>query len=155
MSNEISKTNQNSVLAILQSQLNNFLPEAEKGTYNAEIRRNQPTAILILLDQSGSMSGEKAQFCSNILNNTLNEIINLSIREDGVRDYIDVGIIAYGASNQSEFLLKEGFMSLSELDTKVIRTEQQIHKKIIKGVEKEESKTIKIWLEAKKKGLKK
>ena len=88
------------------SKIQQFEPnfQTAQGSYSAEIKRDQPTAIMLLIDQSGSMSNHnKAVFCANAINNLLNEIINISIKEGGLRDYIDVALIGYGGEKNAKF----------------------------------------------------
>ena len=69
--------------------------------YSAEISRTNPTAYLFVVDQSASMNdpmtnGEsKASFVADVVNKTLRDLVIRCTREDGVRDYFDVGIITY------------------------------------------------------------
>ncbi len=93
--------------------------------YTAEVSRNNPTMILFLLDQSGSMqevfdpeniqpmkepvtvegktythtaSGPtKAQGLADAINKLLQNLIIKCGREEGVRNYFHVGVIGYGA----------------------------------------------------------
>jgi len=73
-------------------------------TYQAPIQRSDPTAILFLVDQSGSMSDKmasertKSQFVADVLNRTLMNLVTRCTRADGVRNYFDVGVIGYGES---------------------------------------------------------
>ncbi len=70
--------------------------------YEAQISRNNPTAFLFLVDQSGSMSDRmtigkgKAEFVADALNRTLMNLIGRCTKSDGVRDYFEVGVIGYG-----------------------------------------------------------
>ena len=77
--------------------------------YSAEISRQQPTAVLFLLDQSASMqepfggaeqTGDAAPSRARVLADTVNDLLqNLVLRcakEEGVRDYFHVGVIGYG-----------------------------------------------------------
>lgn len=70
--------------------------------YEAEIRRGQPTAILMLVDQSSSMNEQmrsgrtKAQHVADALNRTLQDLVIRCTRSEGVRDYFDVGVLGYG-----------------------------------------------------------
>jgi len=69
--------------------------------YSAEISRVNPTLVLFLLDQSGSMRQEtadgrsKARFLADVMNQTLFEIAMRCAKSDGVRDYFDVGLLVY------------------------------------------------------------
>ena len=71
-------------------------------SYQAEISRDNPTCFLFVIDQSGSMdekteSGRsKAQFVADVLNKTLSTLVINCSKADGVRNYFDVGVIAYG-----------------------------------------------------------
>jgi hypothetical protein len=79
-------------------------------SYSAEINRNNPSCFLFMIDQSGSMNermdgGEsKADFVAHVINRTLAELVIRCTRADGVRDYFDIGIIAYGHN-----MVKTGF----------------------------------------------
>jgi hypothetical protein len=72
--------------------------------YSAEISRNNPSMILFLLDQSGSMqdvfetdSGvTKAQALADAINKLLQTACIKCAREEGIRDYFHVGVIGYG-----------------------------------------------------------
>jgi len=70
--------------------------------YLAEISRENPTAILFVIDQSGSMDEKmttgktKADFVADVLNKTLYTLITNCTKADGVRNYFDVGVITYG-----------------------------------------------------------
>ncbi len=73
-------------------------------TYTAEISRSNPTAILFLIDQSGSMSDllssgrSKAQQVADVLNRTLANLIIRCTKSEGTRNYFDIGVIGYGAN---------------------------------------------------------
>jgi hypothetical protein len=72
--------------------------------YQAEISRENPTCILFVIDQSGSMDEiteagrSKAAFVADVLNKTLYTLITTCSKSDGVRNYFDVGVIAYAGS---------------------------------------------------------
>ena len=74
-------------------------------SYQAEISRASPTAIVMVMDQSASMnhrlkSGQsKAAFLADVLNKTLYTIITNCSKADGVRDYFHVGVVAYGGED--------------------------------------------------------
>jgi hypothetical protein len=78
--------------------------------YTAEINRSNPTAFFFLIDQSASMNermagGEsKALFVAKVLNKTLGELVVRCTRMEGVRDYFEIGIIAYGQN-----MVRSGF----------------------------------------------
>src|SRR6266436_1402680 len=72
--------------------------------YQAEISRENPACILFVIDQSGSMDEiteagrSKAAFVADVLNKTLYTLITSCSKSDGVRNYFDVGVIAYAGS---------------------------------------------------------
>src|ERR1700730_17658825 len=74
-------------------------------SYQAEISRASPTAIVMVMDQSASMnhrlkSGQsKAALLADVLNNTIYTIITNCSKADGVRDYFHVGVVAYGGED--------------------------------------------------------
>lgn len=73
-------------------------------TYSGEISRDNPTAFLFVIDQSGSMEEKmeggrsKAQFVTDVLNKTLYTLITNCSKADGVRNYFDIGVLAYGGT---------------------------------------------------------
>jgi hypothetical protein len=71
--------------------------------YDAEISRNNPSCFLFLIDQSGSMEEKipsigksKAQFVADVLNKTLYQLVIRCSRAEGVRNYFEIGVLAYG-----------------------------------------------------------
>ena len=72
--------------------------------YQAEISRDNPTCFLFVIDQSGSMDEiteagrSKANFVADVLNKTLYTLVTTCSKSDGVRNYFDVGVLAYGGS---------------------------------------------------------
>src|SRR5262245_61431204 len=72
----------------------------KRMSYQAEISRASPTAIVMVMDQSSSMSHRlgsgqsKAAFLADVLNKTLYTLITSCSKADGVRDYFHVGVVA-------------------------------------------------------------
>jgi hypothetical protein len=72
--------------------------------YSAQISRTNPACILLLIDQSKSMSESfvgladqtKSGVVADAVNRLLQNIILRSAKADGVRDYFHVGVIGYG-----------------------------------------------------------
>jgi hypothetical protein len=62
-------------------------------TYSAEISRDNPTCLLFVIDQSGSMnekmatSKSKADFVADVLNKTIYTLVTNCTKSDGVRNY--------------------------------------------------------------------
>ena len=80
-------------------------------TYSQEISQKTPGAFLFLVDQSRSMNktfgtdqigkpASRAQILANALNNTLAELVNRCMRDDGISNYFEIGIIGYGKSRR-------------------------------------------------------
>jgi hypothetical protein len=75
--------------------------------YQAEISRSNPTCFLFLLDQSGSMSDpfaggagrSKADELATIINRLLASLVIRCSKDEGVRDYFDVGVFGYGGAH--------------------------------------------------------
>lgn len=73
-------------------------------TYSAEISRDNPTCLLFVIDQSGSMDEKmatnksKATFVADVLNKTIYTLVTNCTKSDGVRNYFDIGVIGYGGS---------------------------------------------------------
>src|SRR5215217_8767185 len=72
--------------------------------YSAQITRANPTCIILLIDQSGSMgdsfSGysvrKKADFVSEVVNHTLHDLVIRCTKTEEVRNYYYVSVIGYG-----------------------------------------------------------
>lgn len=103
--------------------------------YSSEISRTKPTAFLFVIDQSGSMDElleteqTKAQFVADVLNKTLYQLVIRCTRSDGVRNYFDVGVIAYGSSIGPGFAgaLSSGVLHpLSEIEANPLRVEERM-----------------------------
>ncbi len=73
-------------------------------TYTAEINRSNPTCLVFVIDQSGSMADEleagvrKANFLADVLNRSLMELVIRCRKSEGILGYFDVGVIAYSGS---------------------------------------------------------
>ncbi|MBP3963033.1 vWA domain-containing protein [Paenibacillus lignilyticus] len=70
--------------------------------YSAEISRSNPSCILFIIDQSGSMSdpfgaSTKAESVSDAINRLLQNLVIKCAKSEGIRDYYHVGVIGYGA----------------------------------------------------------
>src|SRR3954462_12834797 len=71
--------------------------------YEAQISRTNPACILVLIDQSKSMSEpfigtdqSKAVVVADAVNRLLQNLVLRSAKAEGVRDYLHVGVIGYG-----------------------------------------------------------
>ncbi|MEX2126902.1 MAG: vWA domain-containing protein [Xanthobacteraceae bacterium] len=126
--------------------------------YRAEISRASPTAILLVMDQSTSMSHRlksgqsKASFLADVLNKTLYTVITNCSKADGVRDYFHVGVVAYsGTDARNGFqgaLGGEALHAISRLAESPLRVETRMKK--VAGVNDnvvEQSVRFPIWFE--------
>ena len=72
--------------------------------YSAQITRANPTCIILLIDQSGSMSDpfsgdsarKKADFVAEVVNHTLHDLVIRCTKTEEVRNYYYVSVIGYG-----------------------------------------------------------
>jgi hypothetical protein len=78
--------------------------------YTAQISRTNPACVLLLIDQSGSMTepfagnldGQtKAVAVADAVNRLLQNLVLRSAKADGVRDYFHIGVIGYGSGLRS------------------------------------------------------
>jgi hypothetical protein len=106
--------------------------------YTAEISRNTPSCFLFVIDQSGSMEekmdigSSKAQFVADVLNKTLYQLIIRCTKADGVRNYFDIGVLAYnGDGIKSGFggsLTGKTLYPISEIEANPLRIEDRTKK---------------------------
>lgn len=87
--------------------------------YTQSITRSHRTVFVLLIDGSGSMAEEilfhgrrmsKAEAVARITNGLLFELIERARRNDGVRDYYDIAVLAYSGNDEVYSLLPEGRM---------------------------------------------
>jgi hypothetical protein len=78
--------------------------------YTAEISRRNPSCFLFIVDRSESMddafaggSKRKCEGLAEALNRLLYELAIKCAKEEGIRNYYDVGVIGYGAAVESAF----------------------------------------------------
>ena len=106
--------------------------------YDAEISRGNPSCILFLLDQSGSMAdafgggeGRKADGASDAINRLLSNLVIKCTKSEGVRDYYYVSVIGYGRSVGPSLgggLSGREIVSISELANSPLRVEDRPRK---------------------------
>lgn len=92
--------------------------------YLQEITRRHRSAIVIVLDCSGSMQEEmyyghivmtKAIISAHAANALVTELIDRCHRIDGLRNYYDIAVIGYGDDKVESLLSRDGFISVEEL----------------------------------------
>src|SRR5205823_793651 len=126
----------------------------------AEISRGNPSCFLFLIDQSASMADRmesgisKADEVATIINRFLQELIVRCSKEEGVRDYFDVGVIGFGGArphNGLGGLLGERLLHpISEFEANPLRIEERTRKMSdgIGGLIEVQTK-FPIWFDAK------
>src|SRR5579859_4839141 len=107
--------------------------------YQADISRANPGCFLFLLDQSGSMgdnfsgtSGHsKADELATIINRLLASLVIRCSKDEGVRDYFDVGVFGYGAHVKPGLQCLNGdgpIVPISRLADAPLRIEDRLQK---------------------------
>ncbi len=107
--------------------------------YSAQIRRENPSCILFLIDQSYSMSepfagsgaANKSQAVADAVNRLLNELSLKCTKGEGVRDYYHVGVIGYGGRVGPAFggaLSGRDLAPISEVVNHTLRIEDRVKK---------------------------
>jgi hypothetical protein len=129
--------------------------------YSAEISRSNPTCLLFLVDQSGSMadpfggSGEsqkkKADGVADATNRLLQNLVLKCAKEEGIRDYFHVGVLGYGASVGPAFggsLAGRDLVPISEVGNSPARLDERTRERDdgAGGILKEKVK-FPIWFE--------
>lgn len=134
-------------------------------SYSAEISRSNPTLLLLLLDQSASMSDlvgntegsrQKQQELADAVNRLLQNLAIKCAKEDGVRDYFHISVIGY-TNTQTEKRIgpalagelgTRNVVPLSEIADNPARLEDR-NKKVPDGAGGlvEQSVKIPIWLD--------
>jgi hypothetical protein len=132
--------------------------------YSAPISRANPTAIVFLLDQSGSMrepfggqpDKSKADGVSDALNRLLQNLVLKCARADGLRDFFHVGLIGYGGCVASAFggrLAGGDLVPVSQVANNPLRIEMRTRKvtDAAGGLTDEEFR-FPVWFEARPAG---
>jgi len=164
MSNSNLPSNQgnNSINPIKSAgSVNNIRNKALKPIqYCARVTRNNPSAIVILIDQSGSMEEEfregisRAQAVADIVNDLFDSLIMKCQREGGIRDYFQIMVIGDGKEigNSEVSIIWEGnladkdWVSVSELKENILSIEKIETTKMMPWGLVPDIKTKKIWL---------
>jgi hypothetical protein len=109
-------------------------------TYAAEISRSNPSCLLFVIDQSGSMEDpfagsaagrSKAQELADVINRLLQTLVTRCAKGEEVRDYFEIGVIGYGQTIGPVLqgpLAGRDFVRISELAFNPVRVEHKIRK---------------------------
>ena len=132
--------------------------------YAAEISRANPSCFVFLIDHSGSMGDgwggnpntRKADSVATIVNKLLSNLVLKCAKDEGIRDYFDVGVLGYGARVGPALgggLVSKSIVPISELADNPLRLEERRQKQddgaggIIEAPVK-----FPVWIEALAKG---
>ena len=130
--------------------------------YSQEISRDRPGVILFLVDQSRSMNKKfgvdeygdevsRAVAVASALNSTLEELVNRCMRDEGVRDYFDVGIVGYGRTNRPEFCWNEELSGRTLVPISEVAENARVEEKQIQTLVRDrvvtETVTVSRWIE--------
>ncbi len=128
-------------------------------SHTAEISRDNPTCVLILVDQSTSMNQpfglqptkKKAEGVADAINRLLQNLVLKCAKAEGIRDYFHVGILAYGGEVSSGFrgsLSGADLLPISRIAHHPIRVEQR-NRQVEDGAGGLVEQTVKfpIWFE--------
>jgi hypothetical protein len=126
------------------------------GSYSAEISRRDPACLILLVDQSGSMeepiaggSGvKKKEAVADAINRLLYNTVIRCTKDDGVRQYFDVGIWTYGGAAQVRRVFEHEVVSIAAVAERPRRIETR-HRRVPDGAGGvyEEEFQLPIWFE--------
>lgn len=94
-------------VTIVRHRVTMRLGPVPKGRYARDITRNEPSCMLFLVDQSESMldpfgtdplAGTKAEGVAKAINKLLQALVIKCAKQEGIRNYFEVGVIGYGDS---------------------------------------------------------
>ncbi len=130
--------------------------------YSQEISRDRRGVFLFLVDQSRSMdkafsqdatghTTNRATVVADALNSTVEELVNRCMRDEGVRDYFDIGIIGYGRTSRPEFCWRKGLGGRTLVSISEVAANADIEEKemvtIVRGQPVTETVTVSRWIE--------
>lgn len=107
-------------------------PVKEKP-YTAQITRQNPTAFIFLLDQSGSMNdtmewrgqnSTKAEVATMVINNILGDLLNRALDGNDTKHYFDLCVIGYGgvSGKEANFLWQGALDGKTWINTSELRS---------------------------------
>lgn len=108
----------------------------ERQFYSAAISRANPTLVVFLLDQSGSMetpftrSLSRSEYLGQVVDRAIEELASRCNKADGIRNYFDIAILGYGNQRLESLLgitAKQPWLPISEVAFAPlkIRTDEQ------------------------------
>ena len=140
-------------------QLGRKASKAAEDRYMSEISRTNPSAIVFLVDQSGSMQsafdGERSK--AEVVAATLNRLLETLVfrcqkSEAEPRNYFDIALLGYGGqSSESANFLWEGdlagreWVTIAELKANR-QEEKRLVKKTVRGKERQQQEVHAKWI---------
>lgn len=132
--------------------------------YSARITQANPTAFLILVDQSGSMAEQintqsstitdtrtKAQAVADAINELVAELVARTRRMDGYSNYYSIGILGYSSSEVRSLIegttLDQPLVTPSQLDSLARKREVTRLRNLTDGRSVTTTTTQKWWIE--------
>lgn len=134
-------------------------------SHSAQITRDNPTCMIFLVDQSKSMDQtfgaqpdkKKKDGVTDAINRLLQGICITCAKQDGIREYFQIGVIGYGgATAQSAFggkLAGRDLVGIKEIANNPLRVEKRMRKQDdgVGGIFEQELK-FPVWFEPKADG---
>jgi len=103
--------------------------------YTQSITRRHRTAFIIAIDQSGSMNEtltfrgrrtSKAEAVAEVANALLTELLLRATREEGIRDYYDIGVIGYSGDGVRSLLSADRrLVPVTALENSILRSRRR------------------------------
>lgn len=128
--------------------------------YSADISRDNPTCLVFLIDQSGSMndlwSGDsdekKSEAVARIVNRCLQNLALKCAKDEGIRDYFYIGVFGYNSQSVGSALKNfdpdQDLIPISELADNPLRIDTVTEKvQDQDGNLVEEAKDVPVWIE--------
>ena len=128
------------------------LQPAPVGAYQKDVTRTAPAAIILLVDQSGSMGdvwsggGTKSVGVAESINNLLESLVLASVRNRGdIYPYFDVAVLGYGGNgkNAVRSLLPDTTLADPIRSIDKISTHAKVEKSTRNGISEERNVWVK------------
>lgn len=132
-------------------------PPTQTGTYSAQISRQNPSCLIFLIDQSGSMEDpiaggtgqKKKQVVADAINRLLYNTVLRCTQADGVRPYFDIGVWSYGGAGEVQPAFGADLLSTTDIAERPKRMEtRQRRKPDGAGGVYEEEFQLPVWFDA-------
>ncbi|MBF0464577.1 MAG: VWA domain-containing protein [Nitrospirae bacterium] len=128
--------------------------------YSVEISRSNPGCFLFLIDQSGSMGDPfggnptllKSHGVADAVNRLLSNLVIKCSKDDGIRNYFEVGVIGYGNPDVSSAfmgtLAGRELVKIEEIGNNPLRIEERLQQiSAADGETVQKSVKFPVWIE--------